>query len=81
MTMELPSGETFSASKLTELKNSSKVSLGFAVWAWAKTKTEIIESSETSRIDRRIEDRRIGFSITIFRINCRSLASLGMTNS
>src|SRR3981189_128639 len=64
MTTELPSGETFTEGKLTELKNSSRVSLGFVVWAWAKvewvkTETEITDTSETSSIDRRIEDRRI----------------------
>jgi hypothetical protein len=59
MTTELPSGETFTAVKLTELKNSSIVSLGFAVWALAKIETEITETSEKSRIGRRIIGRRI----------------------
>ena len=31
-TTELPSGEISSAEKLTELKNSSSVSLGLVVW-------------------------------------------------
>jgi hypothetical protein len=65
MTTEFPSGETFTAAKLTELKNSSSVSLGFAVWALAKIEAEITETSEKNRIARRIEDR-INFSITAF---------------
>ena len=46
--------------KLTELKNSSSVSLGFAVCAWAEIEwlnrqTETTRASETNRIERRIE--------------------------
>src|ERR1700746_1984442 len=60
MTTELPSGETFTEGKLTELKNSSRVSLGFAIWAWAriewlKTQAEIMETRERTSIDRRID--------------------------
>jgi hypothetical protein len=70
MTMEFPSGETFTAVKLTELKNSSSVSLGFTVWALAKMEAEITETSEKNRIGRRIIGRRIedriNFSITAF---------------
>ena len=50
MTTELPSGETFTASKLTELKNSSSVSLGFAVWAWAKITIKTSGNQESSEI-------------------------------
>src|SRR5260370_33896183 len=62
MTTELPSGETFTAVKLIELKNSSNVSLGFAVWAWATTEWEITDTREISTIDRPIE-----LSITVFK--------------
>src|SRR5712692_1918690 len=62
MTTELPSGETFTAVKLIELKNSSNVSLGLAVWAWANTEWEITDTREISRIDRPIE-----LSITVLK--------------
>src|SRR5580700_8282898 len=64
MTTELPSGETFTEGKLTELKNSSRVSLGFAVWAWAKiewvkSEAEITDTRERTNIDRRIVGRAL----------------------
>jgi len=46
MTTELPSGETLTASKLTELKNSSRVSLGFAAWAWARIAAQKIDVND-----------------------------------
>jgi hypothetical protein len=52
MTTLLPSGEIFTASKLTKLKNSSRVSLGLADWDWAMSDVQITNKSET--------DRRIG---------------------
>src|SRR5208282_3413591 len=72
MTTELPSGETFTAGKLTELKNSSMVSLGFAVWPWARIEVVKIEAKtadtrETSSTFRCLEDGSMEFSITVFK--------------
>src|ERR1700724_1262955 len=95
MTTEWPSGETFTEGKLTELKNSSRVSLGFAVWAWAKvewvkTEAEITDTREKSTIDRRRENRRIEnrriedgpieFSTTISRSTRYTLSALMLAN-
>src|ERR1700690_2346421 len=64
MTMELPSGETLTTSKFTELKNSSSVSLGLAVCAGAKIEAQKIEEQrmDTSETGKKKVDRRIGDS-------------------
>src|ERR1019366_4373499 len=80
MTTELPSGETFTAVKLTELKNSSSVSRGFAACALANIEADTRERSRIDRriIDRRIEVRRMGFSSTVFKILSSSLRRRGL---
>src|ERR1700730_2088747 len=65
MTTEFPSGETFISGKLTELKKSSRVSLGFAFCASAKlgwVKKEI----ETKSPDKRRDNRPIDLSLNNF---------------
>src|ERR1700681_1582805 len=65
ITTEFPSGETFTSGKLTELKNSSRVSLGFVFCASAKfgwVKKEI----ETKSPDKRRDNRPIDLSLNNF---------------
>src|SRR5271169_6712431 len=82
MTTELPSGETFTSGKLTELKNSSIVSLGFAVWPWAriegvKIEVKITDTRETNSNLRCIEDGPIEFSITAFKNEVYTARAVG----
>jgi hypothetical protein len=67
MTTEFPSGDTLTSGKLTELKNSSRVSVGFAFCAsakigWVEGKIKIKDRSSAGI------DRRIDLSLTIFGI-------------